>query len=60
MERTSVVLNREDMNIVDGKVSISSEELAKAIQDYDVDLNGEEGVDGIRIYIFCPSNKVQD
>lgn len=60
MERTNVVLNREDMNIVDGKVVISSEELANAIQDYDVDLNGEEGADGISIHIICPIHVEQD
>lgn len=54
MERTNFVVNQDELQVVDGKVVISSEELARAIQDYDVNLEGEEGVDGIKIYIICP------
>ena len=32
----------EDVQVVDGKVLISSEELAAAIQSQSIDLNGEE------------------
>ena len=55
MERTNLAVTREDMQIVDGKVVITSEELAKAIQDYDVNLNAEEEAEGIiDINFYCP------
>lgn len=42
MEKRNLRVAREDIEVVDGKVVISSEELAAAIQQYDVDLNAEE------------------
>ncbi len=39
---------------MDGKVMISSEELAAAIQSYDFDLNAEEEVSaGNHVYVIC-------
>ena len=56
MERTNFVLTREDMQIVNGKVVIASEELAAAIQDYDVDLNEEEMAE-FTLNLYCPTVK---
>lgn len=47
MERRNLVVAKDEMEIVDGKVMISSEELAAAIQDYDVDVNAEEENNGL-------------
>lgn len=54
MKRENLVVKPEEMEVVDGKVVISSEELAAAIQDYDVDLNGEDEAEAIKIVVnFC-------
>lgn len=42
MERKNLVVAKEEMEVVDGKVMITSEELAQAIQDCGVDINAEE------------------
>lgn len=42
MEKKDVLVNPEELVVEDGKVIISSEELASAIQNYDFDLTGEE------------------
>lgn len=58
MKKTNLVVSREDIKVVDGNVVISSEELAAAIQNYDVNLNEEEMAEGIiDINFFCPSKK---
>ncbi len=44
----------EETAVMDGKVMISSEELAAAIQSYDFDLNAEEEVSaGNHVYVIC-------
>lgn len=60
MERTNLAVTREDMQLVDGKVVITSEELARALQDYEVNLNAEEEADllGITLNFYCPSRSV--
>ena len=50
MEKRNLVVAKDEMEIVDGKVMISSEELAAAIQDYDVDVDAEEE-DNLKIHI---------
>lgn len=58
MEKTNLVVSRGDIKVVDGRVVISSDELAAAIQNYDVELNEEEMAEGIiDINFFCPSLK---
>lgn len=42
MENKSLVVTSEKMEVVDGKVIISSEELAAAMQGCNVDLEAEE------------------
>lgn len=58
MERTNLVVNQDEFQVVDGKVVISSEELAKAIQDFEVDPNTEEEANDndivlVQIKLFC-------
>lgn len=58
MERTNLVVNQDELQIVDGRVVISSEELAKAIQNYEVDPNTEEEANDhdlvlVQIKLFC-------
>lgn len=55
MTRDNLVVASEDIQIVDGKVVISSEELACAIQECGVDLTAEEEENGITINL-CWSN----
>lgn len=47
MEERKIVVGSEEMEVVDGKVVISSEELAAAIQSREVDLNAEESENDI-------------
>ena len=42
MENKNYVIKRDEMEVVDGKVIISSEELAAAIMSSDVNLGTEE------------------
>lgn len=51
MKRENVVVRLEEMEVVDGKVVISSEELAAAIQSQIVDLDAEEDA-GFEIILF--------
>lgn len=62
MERKNLTVTHEDMQFVDGKVVITSEELAKAIQDYEVDLNAEEEADlfGITLNFYCPQKDAKE
>ena len=62
MERKNLTVTHEDMQLVDGKVVITSEELAKAIQDYEVDLNAEEEADlfGITLNFYCPQKDTKE
>ncbi len=50
MEKRDLVVEKDEMEVVDGKVLIASEELAAAIQDYNVDANAEEE-DNLKIKI---------
>lgn len=45
----------EETMVTDGKVMISSEELAEAIQSYDFELNAEEEAEaaGNHVYVIC-------
>lgn len=47
MKNKIFVANPDEIGAVDGKVSITSEELAQAVQSGDVDLNGEEEADAL-------------
>ena len=47
MENKSFKVNPEELEVVDGKVIISSEELAMAIQSKEVDFGLEEEAEGI-------------
>ena len=51
MENKNYVIKRDEMEVVDGKVVISSEELASAIMSSDVDLSAEEELDVL--VMFC-------
>ncbi len=51
MENKNYVIKRDEMEVVDGKVVISSEELASAIMSSDVDLSAEEELDAL--VMFC-------
>ena len=51
MKNNKIVLAGNEMEIVDGKVVIESEDLAAAIQSQEVDLNAEEEAEGIIIII---------
>ncbi len=51
MESRRVVLGTKEMEVVDGKVVIASEELAAAIQDYELNAGAEEEAD--LIVNFC-------
>lgn len=42
MKKENLVVTAENVQVVDGKVVIDSEELASAIQNYDINLNDEE------------------
>lgn len=42
MEKSNLIVKKDEMEVIDGKVVISSEELAEAIQNYDVDVTTEE------------------
>lgn len=53
MEKKELVVKPDDVKIIDGKVVVTSEELVAAIQDYEVDMNGEEGDEALSINIFC-------
>ena len=55
MKQRNFVIKRDEMEVVDGKVVISSEELAAAIQNGEVDLNAEEKAEAlIEINRSCP------
>lgn len=45
MENKNYVIKKDEMDVVDGKVVISSEELAAAIMSSEVDLSAEEEMD---------------
>ena len=47
MTRENLVVRPEEMEVVDGKVVISSEELVAAIQDYEFDPNADEEAEAI-------------
>ena len=42
MKQKGIKINKQDLEVMDGKVIISSEELAKAIQNEDIKFRGEE------------------
>lgn len=46
-------LTKEDLEVVNGKVMISSEELAAAIQDNAINLNAEDEDESLVINILC-------
>lgn len=46
-------LNPEELSIVDGKVVISSEDLAAAIQSQELDLSANDAEDSIDSNIIC-------
>lgn len=46
-------LKPEELSIVDGKVVISSEELAAAIQNQELDLSANDAEDSIDSNIIC-------
>ena len=50
--KKEVVVKKEEMNVVDGKVVISSEELAKAIMDENLALDQEENCAAADVVIF--------
>ena len=55
MKQRNFVIKPDEMEVVDGKVVISSEELAAAIQNGEVDLNAEEKAEAlIEINRSCP------
>lgn len=45
MEERKIALMKEEVAVVDGKVVISSEELARAIQDENINLAEEESAE---------------
>lgn len=51
MEDKKFVVKGNEMEVVDGKVVISSEELAAAIMSSYVDLGAEEEIEGV--IMFC-------
>ena len=53
MTRENIRVTMKDMEVVDGKVVISSEELAMAVQDYKLDPNADEEADAETIGFFC-------
>lgn len=56
MENKKLVVKGNDMEVVDGKVVISSEELAAAIQTQQVNLEAEEEAEGSLVFqIACNS-----
>lgn len=56
MEQNGVVVNKEQMKVVDGNVVISSEELAAAIQDESLFVNGEEEAMDFNICLIIRRN----
>lgn len=54
MENRKFLVTKEDVAVQDGKIIISSEELAQAIQSGEVDLNQEAEADfADKINIIC-------
>lgn len=51
MENKNYVIKRDEMEVVDGRVVISSEELASAIMSSEVDLAADEELGGI--FMLC-------
>lgn len=51
MENKDYVIKRDEMEVVNGKVVISSEELVEAVQSYEMNLN-EEDAANVDIVIF--------
>ena len=51
MENNKIVVAGNEMEIIDGKVVIESEDLAAAIRSQEVNLNAEEEAEGIFIII---------
>ena len=52
MKKENLVVTAENVQVVDGKVVINSEELAAAIQNCEVDLGADEE-DALTINVFC-------
>lgn len=50
MENKKFVVTKEDVAVQDGKIIISSEELAQAIQSGEVDLNQEDEMDALNLF----------
>lgn len=44
-------LKKDELEVVDGKVMISSDELAAAVQNSEIDLSAEDEADGFSITI---------
>lgn len=55
MQNKKLVVKPEDLDVVGGKVTISSEELAEAIQDKSLDLMAEEEDEMFVVNIACRS-----
>lgn len=53
MKKENIKLSMKDMELVDGKVVIASEELAAAIQDYEVNPNAPEEDEAIFSGLGC-------
>lgn len=51
--KKEINVSREELQVVDGKLVINSEELAGAIQNQEIDLNSEEEAESIAINIIC-------
>jgi hypothetical protein len=55
MNKNNFNINSGEFEIVDGKVVITSDELAMAITDQQLDLEaGEEAEDSVTINFYCP------
>lgn len=52
--KKEINVSREELQVVNGKLVINSEELAEAIQNQEIDLQGEEEAEAITINMICP------
>lgn len=53
MTGENVKVALKDMEVVDGKVLISSEELAAALQDYELNPNADDEAEAIFVGLIC-------
>lgn len=56
MKKENIKVELKDMELVDGKVVINSEELAAAIQDCELDPNAPEENEAVFIGLGCRVN----